>query len=299
MKDFIFSKRFAKGQLDLGIQRQKEPDRNSHLGGRSFYFFDFDDNVAFLKTPTHIFHKESGQLLSLSTAEYAQHSRDIGHRGKYKDYYLSLDDASGSYARFRDQKISLFAKIFKNEKQSFLHDLEDALKQSTSLWQGPSWNCFYHAVFNHRPIAIITARGHAPETIFEGFKLMKRYKHIPYIPNVLAIYPVSHDRTRQALGDTQFTWSVPELKKAAIRQAVKDAFKVYGNNPHHRFGMSDDDPANLEMIQEELKALKLEFPKNSFYMFNTGANKFIKYEVSLVNSEQYSSYNPVEQLDLL
>ncbi|MFN9067243.1 MAG: hypothetical protein ACK5V3_08450, partial [Bdellovibrionales bacterium] len=49
-----------KGQLELGLQRAREMDRNFHLGGRSFYFFDFDDNIAFLPTPLVVFDKKTG-----------------------------------------------------------------------------------------------------------------------------------------------------------------------------------------------------------------------------------------------
>jgi hypothetical protein len=37
-----------KGQLSFEFDIPKEQDRNFHLGGRSFYFFDFDDNVVYL-----------------------------------------------------------------------------------------------------------------------------------------------------------------------------------------------------------------------------------------------------------
>jgi hypothetical protein len=49
-----------KSQLELGETRKREPDRNLHRGGRSFYFFDFDDNIAFLTTPLILFHKDNG-----------------------------------------------------------------------------------------------------------------------------------------------------------------------------------------------------------------------------------------------
>ena len=50
-------------QLELPIPRVAEPDRNFKDGGRSFYFFDFDDNVAFLTTPLFLFEKSTGREL--------------------------------------------------------------------------------------------------------------------------------------------------------------------------------------------------------------------------------------------
>ena len=55
-----FKKAKNKSQLELELERPLEADRNSHLGGKSFYFFDFDDNVAYLSTPIVVFHKDSG-----------------------------------------------------------------------------------------------------------------------------------------------------------------------------------------------------------------------------------------------
>ena len=82
-------------QLELPIVRPKEQDRNFHLGGRSFYFFDFDDNVAFLSTPSFIFHKETGEELILSSGEFAQVHMNIGKKGPYKDYDFNFDDYQG------------------------------------------------------------------------------------------------------------------------------------------------------------------------------------------------------------
>ena len=62
-------------QLGLNIAKPYEKDRNYHKGGRSFYFFDFDDNIAILGTPTYLFHKETGDELILSSGEFAQQTK--------------------------------------------------------------------------------------------------------------------------------------------------------------------------------------------------------------------------------
>ena len=61
------NKKDYKGQLELGHTHLKEPDRNYRQGGRSFYFFDFDDNIAFLSTSLVLFHKQNGEELFLSS----------------------------------------------------------------------------------------------------------------------------------------------------------------------------------------------------------------------------------------
>src|SRR5437868_10315439 len=93
------------GQLSFDMLIPKEPDRNFHLGGRSFYFFDFDDNVAFLSTPIIIFHKKTGEELALSSSEFAHENKNIGQTGPYEDYFMDFNDKNGSFRYFRDKEL--------------------------------------------------------------------------------------------------------------------------------------------------------------------------------------------------
>lgn len=264
-------------QLELPLRRRREPDRNRHKGGRSFYFFDFDDNVAFLTTPMFLFHKTSGAEIEISSGEFAAHSRFIGKEGPYADYLVNEDPMTGSYRCFRDRDISWLARL-RGERQTFVKDLAAVLATPDLNWKGPSWNCFYHAVFNSRPLALITARGHHPRTIKDGIRLWVREKHLPREPNYLAVYPVSHPGVKVDLS-MEGNSSIPHLKQKALRSAVERAFKVYGFNPHHRFGMSDDDPRNIEWIIAEMRALKREYPPVSFFIIQTHGDQMIKHEV--------------------
>lgn len=264
-------------QMELQIQREIEPDRNSAKGGRSFYFFDFDDNVAFLSTAVFVFHKDDRREVKLSSRDFAEHSAHIGKRGIYQDYLIDYDDRIGTFRSFRDQDIGLVRR-WVGHRQPFLKDLAAALGYPDFHWQGPSWSCFKHAVFNQRPMAIITARGHHPETLKAGFQLMVKAGHIPHEPNYLKIMPVSHPRIKSELSLSHDT-PIARLKQAAIRASVLEAFRVYGQNPHHRFGMSDDDPENIRLIVEEMVRLKSEFPQNSFFVIETHKGQFIKREV--------------------
>ncbi len=266
------------GQLELPIERKAERDRNADLGGRSFYFFDFDDNVAFLTTPSYIFHKETKQELQLSSGEFAQVHRSVGKSGLYRDYKIEFCEQTGTFRNFRDQDLSWVEKLL-GKKQGFFNDLAAALGYPDFQWKGPSWNCFHHAALNQRPLAVITARGHAPETIREGISLFVKEGHIPLEPNYLAIYPVSNKSIRASLGDPNFVMNTAELKKAAIRKAVEQAIEVYGYSPHHRFGMSDDDPHNIELITSEMKVLKSLYPEMSFFIIETHKGQATKWEV--------------------
>jgi hypothetical protein len=265
-------------QLELGIHRAPEPDRNHEKGGRSFYFFDFDDNVAFLSTKIFLFHKESGKESAVSTADFAQNGKKVGRTGPYRDFEVRLDDETGSFRRFRDFDAKKM-ELALNRSQPFVEDMIEALGRSDVHWKGPSWSCFYHAAFNQRPLSVITARGHHPNTIRDGIQSFVQMGHLPVSPNYLGIYPVSHKETRRNLGDVDERLTVAQLKRRAIRKSVEEAFEVYGFNDHHRFGMSDDDPHNVELIIEEMAQLKKDFPKMSFFVIEAFGDRHTKIEI--------------------
>lgn len=291
----IFSKP-APTQLELEINRQFELDRNYALGGRSFYFFDFDDNIAILTTSIYIFHKDNGTELALSSREFAEVNHSVGRSGIYKDYEIRFDDETGSFRDFRDRDHKVIQRWF-GKKQAFVEDLLQVLGLPEYNWKGPSWNCFYHAVYNRRPTSVITARGHAPETIKAGFRMLIKAGHLPHEPNLLSLYPVNHPTVRQML-DADGGRTVAELKQRAIRASVEQAFKTYGYNKHHRFGMSDDDPKNLDLIIDEMSRLKQDYPEISFFVFDTQKGQLLKREIfadhiesqSLAQSQQISLF---------
>ncbi|MCK6596155.1 MAG: hypothetical protein L6Q33_13225 [Bacteriovoracaceae bacterium] len=265
-------------QLSFDFEIPKKEDRNFHLGGRSFYFFDFDDNVAYLSTPIILFNKKTGEEITLSSGEFAENHRDIGKSGKYENYFMEFNDESGSFRHFRDKKFTA-NQVRSGIKQTFIEDIEKALENADHAWKAPSWNSFYHATYNQRPVSLITARGHHPETIKAGIDLMVKDGHLPIAPNYHSIYPVSNVDIRKELGDLTLTKTVPELKKDAIRFSVEKALGDYGTSPFHRFGMSDDDPKNIELITEEMRDLKFKYPDMSFFVIQTFKDSYTKFEV--------------------
>ena len=115
-------KKTNKTQLELFNERPVENDRNYHLGGKSFYFFDFDDNVATLATTIVIFHKVTGHEIHLSSADFALYHREIGISGNFSDYYIDFNDEKGSFRNFRDQRFATFDKI-KGKKQRLIQPI--------------------------------------------------------------------------------------------------------------------------------------------------------------------------------
>ncbi len=285
------------GQLELGETRLKEPDRNYHRGGRSFYFFDFDDNIAFLTTPIILFHKQTGEELPLSSSEWALHHYTIGKLAPFIDYEIRYDDETGSFRNFRDLEISEVEKL-NGKKQLFVHDIQEALKLPDLQWKGPSWNCFYHAIFNQRPISVITARGHNARTIQDGVREFIKAGHLPAEPNYLSVFAVSDKKVRAHLGDHEYKSSIAELKQRAIRASVEKAIETYGPSPHHRFGMSDDDPKNIQLVVEEMSRLKSDYPQMSFFMIETHGGDFIKHEITQHGLKSHLMHDGAFQLDL-
>ncbi len=275
----------AKGQLEFELPLRPEPDRNRHLGGRSFYFFDFDDNIAMLATPIVLFEKGTGHALKISSGSFAQEQARIGKSGLYENYEIDWDHQTGSFKYFRDHHEDELHRLGMKQ-QVFIEDVAHALGLDDFQWKGPSWTCFSHATFNQRPISIITARGHSPSTIQQGINVFVQQGLLPLYPNYLGIYPVNHPETRQKLGDAALVMSVAELKKKAIRASVERAIDVYGYSDHHRFGMSDDDPKNLQLILDEMRDLKKDYPRMSFHVIDTAHGRFVKHEVLLTSDQE-------------
>ena len=268
-----------KGQVRLPIPHPEYKDRNFALGGRSFYFFDFDDNIVFLTTPIYLFHKKSGEEYAVQSGEYARIRPLLGLEGDFKDFEIVDDDRVGSFRNFRDQDLS-FLKRALGKKQSFISELDELLSRPDLEWKGPSWDCFYHAVYNSRPVSLITARGHAPETVKAGIQRLVHMGHLRQNPNYLTIYPVTHPQVQKQLLPQEELANVPQLKRAAIRASVEEALRQYGEDKPHRFGMSDDDVHNLELITAEMTRLKSEYPHLSFFVIESGPDYCVKREVT-------------------
>ncbi|NQZ01934.1 MAG: hypothetical protein HRT45_14825, partial [Bdellovibrionales bacterium] len=148
------------------------------------------------------------------------------------------------------------------------------------------------------PLSLITARGHHPETIKKGISQMVKRGYLPNKPNYLSLFPVSHPEVKASLGH-EFDTPISILKRAAIRASVEKAIQKYGHSPHHRFGMSDDDPRNIEMIIAEMTELKKRYPEMSFYVIETADGKFLKDEVFADHLEQHElSEKEQQQLQL-
>jgi hypothetical protein len=240
---------------------------------RSFYFFDFDDNIMYLDTPIFIRNTVTHEIRKLSTGEFANVSPHLGLPGEWQDYAMF----EGSYANFRDLPPSQQAA---GQKPCFVQDVETALQSPEQDWKGPSWDLFYYACAKERPVSLITARGHEPETLKSGIRVLVEKGLLPKEPNYHTLYPVSNERVRrEQLDDTTLSLTTPALKKRAICQSVTRALDIYGAAPAHRFGMSDDDPQNVHLIISAMCECKKKYADKRFFVINTHHGEMVKLEV--------------------
>lgn len=237
-----------------------------------YYAFDWDDNVVHM--PTKILVKdESGNEVGMSTDDFAEFRHQIG-----KEPFSYKGNTIVGYSD------SPFRNFRTDGDKDFLVDAMRAKK-------GPAFDDFKEAINNGSIFAIITARGHNPNTIkeaiynyiIEGFngidkdeliKNLKKYRSFvgedemsdeELIKSYLELnkyHPVS-------FGDDQGAVNPEEAKVEAMEGFVnyikamaavlnKRAFlkKDISNkfNPENlSIGFSDDDPKNIEVMQKHFK----------------------------------------------
>jgi hypothetical protein len=250
---------------------------------QSFYFFDFDDNIMYLSTPVVIRNRQTGQSKNVSTTEFANIRNDLGQIGAWKDFEIF----DGTYRHFSDIPPD---QLKPSQTQYFLEDIEKAISAKETDWQAPSWPLLVYACQHQRPTVIITARGHSRETIADGLRLLAKKELLPKAPNLFAVYPVgnpevavelidgvSDPKEQQRLKGARDTTS--DLKRLAIRQAVDMALQKYGAEPDHHFGMSDDDPLNVDLIIKAMCDCKVKYMQKRFFVINTHKGEWVKLEV--------------------
>jgi len=237
-----------------------------------YYAFDWDDNIVHM--PTKILVKdESGNEVGMSTDDFAEFRHQIGKEPfNYKGNTI-VGYSDSPFRNFRTDGDKDF--------------LVDAMRAKN----GPAFDDFREAINNGSIFAIITARGHNPNTIkeaiynyiIEGFngidkdeliKNLKKYRSFvgedemsdeELIKSYLELnkyHPVS-------FGDDQGAVNPEEAKVEAMEAFVnyikamaavlnKKAFlkKDIRNkfNPDNlSIGFSDDDPKNIEVMQKHFK----------------------------------------------
>ena len=256
---------------------------NRHDGSISFYFFDFDDNVVFLETPILLKNKVNGEETEVSTTEFATIRGELGRSGPWQDF----EYYDKTYSHYFDIPTG---EITRGKKQYFVKDVEKAMQEPTEKWQAPAWPLLVYACANQRPVAFVTARAHSRETIKAGVSVLVESGFLAQEPNYLEIYAVNNpgmieellssiqdDTERKRVRNLEDPTSA--LKRIAIRNIVDKAVNAYGAEPSHRFGMSDDDPKNVDLIIKAMGDCKQKYIDKRFFVINTHGGEHVKLEV--------------------
>jgi len=240
--------------------------------GVSFYFFDFDDNIMFLSTPIFLLNTVTKGERAVSTGEFANIQQLLGRPGPWEEYAVF----DGSYRNFRDIPPD---QLSTGQTQHFVADVTKAVTSSEDRWQGPSWKYFIYACQKQRPVSIVTARGHTRETLKAGVRVLFEKRFIPREPLYHTLFPVGNKEVQRELGDTKLEMTIPALKRRAIIRTVEEALKLHGSEPNLRFGMSDDDPQNVNLIIRAMCECKKSYPDRRFFVINTHMQEEVKLEV--------------------
>jgi len=141
IKKHIYNQ-IRKRNLLEGITDEGRPDLK-------YYAFDWDDNIAFMPTQIMVL-TENEDEVGMSTEDFAEHRHQIGVEPfNYKGTTI-VGYAPNPFRNFREEGDKRF--------------VIDSMVASP----GPSWNDFVECINGGSIFAIITARGHNPETLKEA-----------------------------------------------------------------------------------------------------------------------------------
>jgi hypothetical protein len=131
-----------KRKLNEGFDEEGNPDTK-------YYAFDWDDNIVFMPTQIMVM-TENEEEVGMSTEDFAEHRHELGvDPFNYKGTTV-VGYAPNPFRNFR----------LEGDKRFII----DSMVASP----GPSWNDFVECINGGSIFAIITARGHNPETLKEA-----------------------------------------------------------------------------------------------------------------------------------
>ena len=118
-----------------------------------YFALDWDDNILHMPTKILMDKKvgEEWQPVSVSTAQFAEVRNDK------ENYKLRNDNPTEAFSEFRDTGV--------RGNEAFIQDVKTAISEKKF---GPSWEAFIKCLSEGALFAIITARGHEPESIRKG-----------------------------------------------------------------------------------------------------------------------------------
>lgn len=249
-----------------------------------YYAFDWDDNIVSMPTQT-ILKDKDGKPVGISTSDYAKHRSKIGKEPfEYNNHTIVGFDEEP----FRNFKT-------KGDKNFII----DAMLATP----GPSWGDFVEAINNGSVFAIITARGHNPNTIKEavfnyimsGYKginkkelvsnlkkfrkfmdkdNMKDSELIKHYLDLCKFYPIYFDSDDMSNPEQLKVQKLEEFIEYIKNISAKVNKKAYLKNDVKNFftpsiGFSDDDEKNVESVKNHFQNK----PNLNLKVYNTGGGE--------------------------
>jgi len=218
-----------------------------------YYAFDWDDNIMMM--PTKIMVKsDSGEVVPMGTADFAEYRGLIGKEPfDYNGHSIvSYDDSP--FRNFR-----------------YPSGDEQFIKDSLVAELGPSWDDFVECLNGGSIFAIITARGHHPETLRSAVKALIESER-EGISKTQVMSSLTKYREMAAMGSegediieqyldmcrfhpVSFSGAGADNPEAAKLEAL-NAFMSYVRQMNQdlptKVGFSDDDPGNIDVVEKHL-----------------------------------------------
>jgi len=248
-----------------------------------YYAFDMDDNILIMPTKIHMEKEENGNWVpvDVSTEEFAKIRKSENWR-----------IIERSFSDFRDSGL--------RGNKAFIDDVKSAVKNKKF---GPSWNKFVECLTRGSIFAIITARGHEPDTMRDAvewiiFNVMSIEEKNEMAANLTAfqdLFTKNYDLTRETsfktlvsnyldkcdfvgISSASFIQKhnvgsalTPEKSKVlAIKEFVeriKGYAKLIGGET--RIGFSDDDSSNVEIVKKYFGEISSIYDDISFSVYDT------------------------------
>lgn len=263
-----------------------------------YYCFDWDDNILHMSTVIHVDKKEGDNWvpMDVSTEEFAKIRNDK------ENYRLRDNNPDEAFNEFKDEG--------PRADQAFIEDVKDAISQGRFA---PSWDKFLQCLVDGSIFAIITARGHEPNSIKEavryiietqlnqqqqdemmqnlmGFNeefdepfemLIDEYLDLNYYFGVSSNYFMK--KFKKQLGITPGGALNPEKAKEVALKYFIDKMHKYGKEigAQVRIGFSDDDPKNVEHVEKVMRGeLSIKYPLSTLRVYDTSKRGYKKITIN-------------------
>lgn len=242
------------------------------------YAFDIDVNLFYFPSTIVMEYYDEG-----AWKETEVNSKDYVDKKERDDYRLTQQ--SNPFYYFDDDK-------------TFLHSSFEVIESYPDK-VGLSFDKFKESLKEGDTLSLITARGHKPNVIRAFLINLILYTSdiedwngvdddVLNIVNGIYIYPVSSDEFNDQFDTDNENYSVPYKKRLAFKDFLLEHYLLYNEVS---IGYSDDDPKNVEQIEDLIhNELKDKCPNCHFVTYNTSGEGVDKKPLTLKKSKDLSNF---------